>query len=155
MTALRQAGVEINVVMELRSIPAILRMVATTKSLAFVSRLGVQVRDLVQEVPVVGLCISRKLALAERKGRTLPPRPKTFEASSSGSQLKATAAAPAIARLRAIHASSRSDRNDEGAYPLAQGLIKLNGHDARGHGNDGVARNHGAGGDGHLNPSAG
>ena len=32
--------------------------------------------------------------------------------------------------------------------PLAQGLIKLNGHDARGHGNDGVARNHGAGGDG-------
>jgi DNA-binding transcriptional LysR family regulator len=39
--ALREAGVEMNVVMELRSIPAILRMVATTGNLAFVSRLGV------------------------------------------------------------------------------------------------------------------
>ena len=76
--SLRQAGVEINVVMELRSIPAILRMVATTKSLAFVSRLGVQGQDLVQEVPVVGLRISRKLALAERKGRTLSPAAQNF-----------------------------------------------------------------------------
>ena len=39
---LRDAGVELNVVMELRSIPAILRMVATTGNLAFVSLLGVE-----------------------------------------------------------------------------------------------------------------
>ncbi|MBW9271043.1 MAG: LysR family transcriptional regulator, partial [Candidatus Thiodiazotropha sp. (ex. Lucinisca nassula)] len=38
---LRDAGVAMNVVMELRSIPAILRMVATTGNLAFVSQLGV------------------------------------------------------------------------------------------------------------------
>ncbi|MBL6808877.1 MAG: LysR family transcriptional regulator [Pseudomonadales bacterium] len=75
---LRRAGVEINVVMELRSIPAILRMVATTKSLAFVSRLGVVGQDLVQEVPVAGLRISRKLALAQRKGGTLSPAAQNF-----------------------------------------------------------------------------
>ena len=41
-SALRAAGVEMNVVMELRSIPAIVRMVATTGSLGFVSQLGVE-----------------------------------------------------------------------------------------------------------------
>ncbi|MEM9624371.1 MAG: LysR family transcriptional regulator, partial [Pseudomonadota bacterium] len=54
-TSLREAGVEINVVMELRSIPAIVRMVATTGSLAFVSQLGVQGQRLVSEIPVQGL----------------------------------------------------------------------------------------------------
>ncbi|MCZ7598052.1 MAG: LysR substrate-binding domain-containing protein [Gammaproteobacteria bacterium] len=38
--ALREAGVTMEIVMELRSIPAILRMVETTGNLAFVSRLG-------------------------------------------------------------------------------------------------------------------
>ena len=147
--SLRQAGVEINVVMELRSIPAILRMVATTKSLAFVSRLGVQGQDLVQEVPVVGRRISRKLALAERKRTHAFPRgPKLSKPAPSGSQLEAAAAAPAIARLRAIHGARAAIAATKEPAPLAQGLIELNGHDARGHGNDGVACNHGAGGDG-------
>ena len=43
--ALREAGVEMNVVMELRSIPAILQMVAATKNLAFVSRLALSRAD--------------------------------------------------------------------------------------------------------------
>jgi len=71
--SLREAGVEINVVMELRSIPAILRMVATTGSLAFVSRLGLQGQELVREVPVTGLDITRRLGLARRKGAVLSP----------------------------------------------------------------------------------
>ena len=40
--ALRNRGIQMNVVMELRSIPAILRMVATTGSLAFVSRASLE-----------------------------------------------------------------------------------------------------------------
>ena len=76
--ALRQAGVEINVVMELRSIPAILRMVATTKSLAFVSRLGVAGQSLVREVPVQGLKVTRQLALVNRKGQQLSPAAVNF-----------------------------------------------------------------------------
>ena len=75
---LREAGIQINVVMELRSIPAILRMVTTTDSLAFVSRLGVVGQDLVREVPVQGLNISRRLGLARRKGATLSPAAERF-----------------------------------------------------------------------------
>ena len=76
--SLRQAGVEINVIMELRSIPAILRMVATTKSLAFVSRLGVAGQSLVQEVPVSRLKVSRQLALIQRQGQRLSPAAQNF-----------------------------------------------------------------------------
>ncbi len=75
---LRQAGLEINVVMELRSIPAILRMVATTKSLAFVSRLGLAGQSLVQEVRVTGLSVTRKLALVQRHGHELTPAAENF-----------------------------------------------------------------------------
>jgi DNA-binding transcriptional LysR family regulator len=71
--SLREAGVAINVIMELRSIPAILRMVATTDSLAFVSQLGVQGQDLVREIPVKRLTITRRLGLATRRGHTLSP----------------------------------------------------------------------------------
>ena len=71
--SLREAGVAINVIMELRSIPAILRMVATTDSLAFVSQLGVQSQDLVREIPVRGLSITRRLGLATRRGHPLSP----------------------------------------------------------------------------------
>ncbi len=76
--SLREAGVAINVVMELRSIPAILRMVATTDSLAFVSQLGVQGQDLVREIPVRGLSIKRRLGLATRRGHPLSPAASRF-----------------------------------------------------------------------------
>jgi DNA-binding transcriptional LysR family regulator len=78
--SLREAGVEINVVMELRSIPAIVRMVATTGSLAFVSRLGAHGQSLVREIPVAGLTIRRRLALARRKGYALSPAGNRFAA---------------------------------------------------------------------------
>ena len=77
-TKLREAGIEINVVMELRSIPAILRMVATTGSLAFVSQLGVQGQRLVQEIDVTGLTINRRLGLATRKSVELLPSAARF-----------------------------------------------------------------------------
>lgn len=76
--SLREAGIGINVVMELRSIPAILRMVATTDSLGFVSQLGLQDQDLVREVPVKGLSITRRLGLARRKGYALSPTASRF-----------------------------------------------------------------------------
>ncbi|MDA1077252.1 MAG: LysR substrate-binding domain-containing protein [Proteobacteria bacterium] len=75
---LREAGVEINVVMELRSIPAILRMVATTGSLAFVSALGLQDQELVREINVSGLTITRRLGLAWRKPYALSPAANRF-----------------------------------------------------------------------------
>ena len=77
-TNLREAGVGINVVMELRSIPAIVRMVATTGSLAFVSQLGVQGQELVREIQVSGLTITRHLGLAWRKGHALSPAALRF-----------------------------------------------------------------------------
>jgi DNA-binding transcriptional LysR family regulator len=76
--ALRNAGVEVQVVMELRSIPAILRMVATTGAMAFVSKLGVQSQSLVRPVDVAGLSISRPIGLARRSGRALAPPAQHF-----------------------------------------------------------------------------
>ena len=79
--ALRDAGVRVNVTMELRSIPAILRMVATTGSLAFVSRAALDPEapptDVVQ-VPVTGLSISRQLAVVRRRDRPLSPAARAF-----------------------------------------------------------------------------
>jgi DNA-binding transcriptional LysR family regulator len=75
---LRDAGVEVNVVMELRSIPAILRMVATTGNLAFVSRLGMDQQSEVIEVPVRGLRIERRLGVIARRGVTLSPAAAAF-----------------------------------------------------------------------------
>ncbi len=76
--ALRDAGVEMNVVMELRSIPAILRMVATTGNLAFVSHLGVERGGEVQEIPVRGLEIKRQLAVIARRRSGLSPAARAF-----------------------------------------------------------------------------
>jgi DNA-binding transcriptional LysR family regulator len=76
--ALRDAGVEMNVVMELRSIPAILRMVATTGNLAFVSRLGVDSLEDVSEIAVNDLKIERKLAVIARHGAALSPAAQAF-----------------------------------------------------------------------------
>ena len=75
---LRDAGVEVNVVMELRSIPAILRMVATTGNLAFVSQLGMEKRSEVVAVAVQGLRIERRLAVIARRGVTLSPAAGAF-----------------------------------------------------------------------------
>ncbi len=75
---LRDAGVEVNVVMELRSIPAILRMVSTTGNLAFVSRLGMEQQADVVAVPVQGLRIERRLAVIARRGITLSPAAGAF-----------------------------------------------------------------------------
>ena len=76
--ALREAGVEMNVVMELRSIPAILRMVATTGNLAFVSRLGVDSLEGVCEIGVRGLNIARELAVIAKRGTSLSPAAQAF-----------------------------------------------------------------------------
>lgn len=77
-SSLREAGVAINVIMELRSIPAILRMVATTDSLAFVSQLGVQGQNLVRPIEVAGLTITRRLGLAWRRGHVLSSAAERF-----------------------------------------------------------------------------
>jgi DNA-binding transcriptional LysR family regulator len=75
---LRRAGVEPEVVMELRSIPSILQMVASTRSLAFVSRLSLDADPSVRAVPVKGLSISRKLGVVTRKGFPLSPAARQF-----------------------------------------------------------------------------
>lgn len=72
---LRQAEVTVNVVMELRSIAAILRMVETTGSLAFVSEMGA---PKARVVPVTGLRIERQLALIQRKKRKLSAAAEAF-----------------------------------------------------------------------------
>lgn len=77
---LREAGVQINVVMELRSIPAIVRMVMTTGNLAFVSQLGVPSELGVRVVPVRGLDIRRELAVITRRGAPRSPAAASFAA---------------------------------------------------------------------------
>lgn len=77
---LRDAGVEVNVVMELRSIPAILRMVSTTGNLAFVSQLGMEQPGDVVAVAVAGLRIERRLAVIARRGTVLSPAASAFSA---------------------------------------------------------------------------
>jgi DNA-binding transcriptional LysR family regulator len=80
-TALRDAGVEVNVQMELRSIAATLEMVAHTQSLAFVSQLGVVGRDTgVAVIDVKGIAIYRRLALISKLGRPLSPAAHAFSA---------------------------------------------------------------------------
>ncbi len=79
--ALRDAGVEMNVQMELRSIAAILAMVAHTHSLAFVSRLGVEGRETgVRTLDVRGINIHRRLAVVSKLGRPLSPAARAFAA---------------------------------------------------------------------------
>lgn len=77
-SALREAGVEINVVMELRSIPAIVQMVANTGSLAFVPQMGVRNQDQVCQVNVGNLDITRRLGLVRRKDTALSPAVEKF-----------------------------------------------------------------------------
>ena len=75
---LLRAGVDADVAMELRSIPSILRMVATTQNLAFVSRLSLADQPDVTVIPVRGLAISRTLGLATRRGFALSPPARAF-----------------------------------------------------------------------------
>ena len=80
-TALRDAGVEVNVQMELRSIAATLEMVTHTQSLAFVSQLGVEGRDTgLTVIDVKGLTIHRGLALISKTGRPMSPAAAAFSA---------------------------------------------------------------------------
>ena len=81
--ALREAMVEVNVVMELRSVAAILQMVETTGSLAFVSELAVpsgpgQRAPAVVPLAVRGIDIQRELALISKQGRSLSPAAREF-----------------------------------------------------------------------------
>jgi DNA-binding transcriptional LysR family regulator len=76
--ALREAGLELQVVMELRSIPSILRMVATTGQLAFVSRLSIADQSAVVELPVEGLKIRRHLAVISRQQARLSAAAAAF-----------------------------------------------------------------------------
>lgn len=73
--ALRQAGVTMEIVMELRSISSILRMVETIGSLAFVSELGAPPGRTIQ---VKGLKVSRRMAIISKKGRPLSPAASAF-----------------------------------------------------------------------------
>ncbi|MEN9797735.1 MAG: hypothetical protein RL653_1431 [Pseudomonadota bacterium] len=81
--ALRDAGAAVHVQMELRSVAAILEMVAHTPLLAFVSQLGVQGmgRELgVRMLEVRGLNIERRLAVISKRGRPLSPAASAFSA---------------------------------------------------------------------------
>ena len=72
--ALEDAGVTVDVVMELRSIQSIVRMAALRLGLAFVSRLGLEAAGRgVKEIPVAGLPHSNA-ALASSGGPTRPSR---------------------------------------------------------------------------------
>ncbi len=73
--ALRDIGVEMQVVMELRSVAAILQMVETTGSLAFVSALGAGSSRC---LTVRGLRIERQLAVIWKRGRPLSPAARAF-----------------------------------------------------------------------------
>lgn len=77
-TALRDAGVEMNIVMELRSIPAILHMVASTGNLAFVSEMGMEPSSGVTQLEVRDLRIERQLAVIVRQGAHLSPAAASF-----------------------------------------------------------------------------
>jgi LysR family transcriptional regulator, cyn operon transcriptional activator len=69
--ALGDAGARIDVVMELRSIPSILRMVATTGCLAFVSRVSLASEPGLRSIPVRDLSIARTIGLASRAAMPL------------------------------------------------------------------------------------
>lgn len=73
--ALRAADVAVNVVMEVRSIAAILRLVDSTGSLAFVSELSVGGRPVLE---LQGLQVERELGLITRRGRALSPAAAAF-----------------------------------------------------------------------------
>ncbi len=77
--ALEEAGVRVEVVMELRSIQSILRMVALGLGLGFVSQLGVEAAGKgVRVIDVAGLRITRELAVVHRRARPLSVAAEAF-----------------------------------------------------------------------------
>ena len=70
-----------NVVMELRSIPAIIRMVRSTGNLAFVSAMGVDAEPDIALLQVEKLDIRRTLAVISRRGAALSPAASAFAAT--------------------------------------------------------------------------
>ena len=80
-TGLRQAGISMNVVMALRSIPAIIRMVRSTGNLAFVSAMGVDAEPDIALLQVEKLDIRRTLAVISRRGAALSPAASAFAAT--------------------------------------------------------------------------
>ncbi len=66
-SSLHGAGVDVDVVMELRSIPTMLRMVSMTGHAAFVSRISAATEPGLRIVDVRGLSVRRTLALATRR----------------------------------------------------------------------------------------
>ena len=77
-TSLSAAGVAVEVTMELRSVPSMLRMVSATGDLAFVSQLSSRNETELRAVQVQGLSITRSLALATRRGIALAPAAEKF-----------------------------------------------------------------------------
>ncbi len=76
---LREAGVQMNVLMELRSIPAILQMVTSTRSLAFVSRLSLRQADhRIEMLDIRGLTIIRELGVISKRERPLSTSAQAF-----------------------------------------------------------------------------
>jgi DNA-binding transcriptional LysR family regulator len=75
---LRRAGVDCDVVMELRSIPTMLKMVATTRALAFVSALSLGTAPGLSPIEVRGLSIVRTIGLATRHDMPLSPASAAF-----------------------------------------------------------------------------
>jgi len=98
--ALREAGISVNVVMELRSIAAILQMVALTGNLAFVSELGLRGARGVRIISLRGLSIVRSLAIVQKQGRPLSPAAIAFidrlEAELGSSHRSRAAAHPPL-----------------------------------------------------------
>jgi len=77
--ALEEAGVRVEVVMELRSVQSILRMVELELGLAFVSQLGVEAAgEGVKIIPVTGVKITRALAVIRRRSHPLSIAAEAF-----------------------------------------------------------------------------
>ena len=76
---LERRGVSVSVVMELRSIAAILRMVRLNLGLAFVSELGVDPSDRgIRALDVAGLKLTRSLAVIVKRNRPLSVAAEAF-----------------------------------------------------------------------------
>lgn len=73
--ALRRARIEMNVVMEVRSVAAILGLLDVTGGLAFISELGAQGRPCIE---VQGLAMERKLGWIKKRGRPLSAAAQAF-----------------------------------------------------------------------------
>jgi hypothetical protein len=95
--------VECDVVTELRSIPTMLKMVATTQSLAFVSEVSLGTMPGLRPINVRGLTMARDIGLATRHDMPLPAASAAF-------------ATLLRARVREARPSPRGNRRAAGAF---------------------------------------